>query len=750
MSEVERKLLARLVDPVAINEVWQGGVRPEWFADPLHGNIFTFVLEYWHASHMTEAPTPWALSQQFPGYTPVGEAEELTEYLIALMRQHYTTNQLQRMLRKAATASLSDPDTALKELYTAAYTAAEAVVPRILSSDMTNVEERERRYQQREDHPQGLGVPYGLDLLDIHTGGVLPGELAIVGGFAKTGKAQPVDSRVATPSGWVQMGDLAVGDLILGLDGCAQKVTGVFDRGVRRVWEVTTTAGVTVEVCGEHLWSVYDRWSKAEVVITTEQMAQGFRGGSANTPRFRLPIGEPAQFEVSPPLPLDPYLLGALLGDGGMTTRVVTFTNLDESICREVSRMLPAGVEMTTRTIKSERCPTFGFRHRGRISNHLVEVLDSLGLIGKTSLEKFIPGQYKMASVDDRLALVQGLLDTDGTCERTGSVVFCTSSRQLMADFREVVQSLGGTATLRVKRSRLGGVDSYTSTVRLPVDMVPFRASAAKVARVRLGRGAPRASVSEVRRTERFVPMRCIAVSNPDHLYRTEGHTMTHNTFFLLHAAVQAVKAGLRPVVFTLEMSIAECEDRVDAFYSGLSYNRLSRGHLTPEEKEQLRIAREEVGGQISIERPVVGDRTVPYLCSHARQKGADLLLIDQLSFMDPGRKVSSLKEHHSIIMNDLKNEVGRSGAELPCLLAVQANRNSQAEGLTLSSFSNAVEIEQTCDIALGLSQTQALRNNRSMRLDILGSRRSDKNAYRLAWDLISRSEIRVLEQIRE
>ena len=236
----------------------------------------------------------------------------------------------------------------------------------------------------------------------------------------------------------------------------------------------------------------------------------------------------------------------------------------------------------------------------------------------------------------------------------------------------------------------------------------------------------------------------------PGELAVVGAYSKVGKTMFALHAAAQAVRKGYHPLVFTLEMSLHECEDRLDAMFSGKSYNDLSRGQLGIDELLELQAAQDELAalGGLAIERPEEGDRTVVNLCSRTRQLGCDYLIIDQLSFMEPGVKVTSLKEHHAVIMKGLKNEISRARAEIPCLLAVQSKRES--EEMSLSSFSNATEIEQTVDLALGLSRNQDMRNNHCMKVEILGSRRCDTGAWLLEWELIEATRIRALERITQ
>ena len=152
--------------------------------------------------------------------------------------------------------------------------------------------------------------------------------------------------------------------------------------------------------------------------------------------------------------------------------------------------------------------------------------------------------------------------------------------------------------------------------------------------------------------------------------------------------------------------------------------------------------------GGIQIEAPEQGDRTVTSLLTRARQFGAGYLLSIQLSEMEPGHKVRSLKEHHASIMKQLTTEISRPGHEIPTILAAQLRRNDEV--ITLESFSNATEVEAYADILFGLWRSRDMRSNSCMALDILGSRRCDLANYLLHWDLSTRTEIRIAEERRD
>jgi replicative DNA helicase len=226
-------------------------------------------------------------------------------------------------------------------------------------------------------------------------------------------------------------------------------------------------------------------------------------------------------------------------------------------------------------------------------------------------------------------------------------------------------------------------------------------------------------------------------------------------SFYLVNAVVASLRQGVRPILFTLEQNIREMETRIDAFYSGVSYDRLSKAHLDFNEVPILRAAQEHMRENIRpiIRRPPRGDRSVTMMVNMARQEDAHYLLIDQLSFMDSEERYEDYTGKHSEIMFDLKEEISREtlGA-IPCLVAVQLNRKTEEQGGRgeLHNFANSDVIGQTVDLALGLSRTREERANMSMRLDIMKSRRSDVRSWLLAWHLQARSEISAREEAQD
>lgn len=236
------------------------------------------------------------------------------------------------------------------------------------------------------------------------------------------------------------------------------------------------------------------------------------------------------------------------------------------------------------------------------------------------------------------------------------------------------------------------------------------------------------------------------------------GFAKTGKSFALCKIAVEAHKAGEVPYLATLELDTDDFSDRIDSMNSGISYAKLQKGLLTPSEIKKLHESQEEMKerGPFFVEKPHIGERTVQYIVNRARQLGATIILIDQLSFMEPRetRKHIDKKSAVDEIIMDLKNEISVSDAPIPCYLAVQFNRASRGqrgERGEMHHIGISSLIEQTADILYGLSRPKEYRMNNSLLLDIMGSRRSDVGSWLMKWELSDEATvIDVREKIEE
>jgi phosphate starvation-inducible protein PhoH and related proteins len=360
------------------------------------------------------------------------------------------------------------------------------------------------------------------------------------------GRAQPLPSAVLTPEGFRPIGSLRVGDLVTGSDGRPTPVIGVYPQGRKEVFRVRTQDGASTLACGEHLWHVFtpeDRSrAKAGRVLDTRQMIGRLR--RAHQHRYELPLlSAPAEFPERE-VPIEPYALGLLLGDGCLTTKTTpSFTTSDPELAAALETSLD-GIELGRKGRYD-----YVLRHGGRggviVANPVTAALRGLGLAGTYSHTKFIPDCYLYNSPEVRVAVLQGLLDSDGgpvaQRARTCRVQYTTCSDRLRDDVMWLVRSLGGIVYCRRReaRGRAPGLargrpveyrhDSFVMDVRLPQEIEPFRLERKIEIHRRDGGGRPMRFIDSIEPAGEEETV-CIAVAAADSLYVTDDFIMTHNT----------------------------------------------------------------------------------------------------------------------------------------------------------------------------------------------------------------------------
>ncbi|WP_405936670.1 PhoH family protein [Streptomyces sp. NBC_00726] len=363
------------------------------------------------------------------------------------------------------------------------------------------------------------------------------------------GRAQPVFTNVLTPDGWRPIGTLEVGDLVIGSDGAPTPVLGVYPQGEKDIYRVSAQDGSWTLCCGDHLWTVRTasdkRRDKPWRVLETKEMIGNLRAAHAR--RYELPmLTAPVSFPERE-VPMDPYALGLLLGDGCLTgTTTPSFATQDPELAEALEGSLP-GVSV---------------RHKGgpdyilnrvkapgdvvTLENPVTRALRELDLVGTRSHSKFVPDAYLFNSADVRLAVLQGLLDADGgpvtQKDRTCRVQYTTASVMLRDDVIALVQSLGGVAYTRRRaaegrtpgRARGRDVhhryDAHVVDIRLPEGIEPFRLTRkAEKYRAAGGGGRPMRFIDSIEPAGREEAV-CIQVAAEDSLYVTQDYLLTHNT----------------------------------------------------------------------------------------------------------------------------------------------------------------------------------------------------------------------------
>lgn len=371
-------------------------------------------------------------------------------------------------------------------------------------------------------------------------GGIREGSCAVMTGDPKTGKAQNLSSIVYTTSGPKKMGDIKIGDNVCTPDGGSGRVVGIFPQGVRDVYRITFNDGAYADCDIEHLWKVKRNNSRTtdhydwKILSLKDILSEGLR--YSDRPKWRIPLTSPVSFKDQDQL-IPAYTLGCLIGDGGIKSGSPVITSIDGEI---VSHFM-----IYAHSLSLECKPTEEGGINYRIShpenkvgdNKLINYLKALKLWGCGSHNKFIPDQYKYGSIEQRLELIKGLMDTDGYNDRGKNAEYATVSEQLALDVREVLQSLGYTAKIKERVTKCDGREFPSYRLHISghcvSDLFSLKRKIVDRHRVRCNLTRTIVKVEKIGREE----CQCIKIDHTDHLYLTDNFVVTHNTTTALYFA---------------------------------------------------------------------------------------------------------------------------------------------------------------------------------------------------------------------
>ena len=394
-------------------------------------------------------------------------------------------------------------------------------------------------------------------------------DIKIIGGSRGSGKVLPNDTLIVTPFGYRKNGDLEIGDILI--DPCTggfERVIQIFEHPDHDFYEITFDDGSTCECGLEHLWKIRETgrqhktrkingtgleadwriWDFSMIKKWLDEQADGKHYDRGTAQHLLIPLTEPVKFTKSgytmkKRAPFDPYIIGALIGDGYLPGGKETQVKLTSADSEIVEQFVKAGFDMS-HSRKDTRSNAVEYRIPGA---QIKDPLEALGLLGCKSEDKFIPTCYKYGKLEDRWALTQGLMDTDGYISDAGRYIcFNTSSKRLADDFRFVLESLG--ANVKIIESQTGykrdGVfveckNTFELHIKIRNPEKLFRL-ARKKERCRKFNGG----VSEVCRrivSYRYIGKkdgRCITVDSPNALYMAKDFVVTHNTAISLIGAL--------------------------------------------------------------------------------------------------------------------------------------------------------------------------------------------------------------------
>jgi len=534
------------------------------------------------------------------------------------------------------------------------------------------------------------GVPTGFNDLDSLTNGLHPGQMVVIAARPAIGKALALDTPLPTPTGWTTMGEVAVGDQLLGADG--RPVTVVAATEVmhgRHCYEVEFSDGEIIVADAQHQWLTWTRRARRydaqtrggarefakpvpPEVVTTEEIAGTLRCPTADhRPNHAISVPQPLDLPHAD-LPIPPYALGAWLTGGASAS--AGFTAVDPEIVMHIEA---AGLVAVPKGTRHRYQPAFPGPSCGTVH----AVLRTLGVLGN----KHIPLSYLRASEAQRRALLAGILDTDGTVTSTGSIQLAVTNRELAEGVRELVTTLGYRCSVSTKRVQ--GRSEASSTCYMVNFTTPDRVfwldRKHLLHKERLHHRPQRTRwryIVDVRPVLSR-PVRCVQVDSADRLYLA-GRSMipTHNSTLALDLARAAsLKHGLATVMFSLEMSRNEITMRLLSAEARVPLHAMRTGQMG--EDDWTRLARrmsEVVDAPLFIDdSPNMSLMEIRAKCRRLKQRhNLRLVIVDYLQLMSSPRKVENRQQEVSEMSRSLK--LLAKELDVPVIAISQLNRGPE------------------------------------------------------------------------
>lgn len=360
---------------------------------------------------------------------------------------------------------------------------------------------------------------------------------AIINAWVSWGKAQPFYSKIKTPKGWTTMQDIRVGDVIITPSNEESTVLNKYYHKSKDIYRITTSDGRTVDACADHLWNIYIRDSKIQKTKTTLELLELLKEGRV----VNLPLTKPIYDKDENTFIIHPYVLGMLLGDGSISHNSIGISTADDFIVDKVNSLLPEGHSLKYKS-KYDYGLTSDYTPGTARKNEILLELRRLSLLGTKSDTKFIPEEYKNTTLENKLYLIQGLLDADGSVEISGgSSEFSSISRKLIEDFCEIIYSLGGCANIQTRQTyytykgerKQGKISYRVRPSRLPLELKKQLFSLPrKVDRIKAGKldNSNRVKIASIEYLNKQ-DCACIEIDSKEKLYLTDNCLVTHNTF---------------------------------------------------------------------------------------------------------------------------------------------------------------------------------------------------------------------------
>ena len=589
-------------------------------------------------------------------------------------------------------------------------------------------------------------IPTGIGKVDeVLEGGIGKGELGVIIGSSSFGKAQPLDARILTPSGYKLMGEMCVGDYVIGRDGKSHMVSGVFPQGLRPIYKVTFSNGTSCECDIEHLWNVnshYQRCGKKYVkglsknrddkyyipdnsfktLSLKEIIEKGIVKNGTSRFNFKVPKNEVIEFNENNNI-IDPYLVGYIIGDGNLDRVSITVGKEDKiNIENELKTILKEDLHIFYR----EKRNIWSFDIVGETKQNIRD-----NFVYQKSDEKIIPSEYIFNSSKNRIALLQGLMDSDGSANKNGSCEFCSKSEELAKQVQFLVRSLGGFASLSVSKSGYFSkkynkyVDCglrYRVTITMCDENIKIFRLKRKQERVkyrtRLKNSIFITNAEYVGEKE----AQCIMVDSDEHLYITEDFIVTHNTsmttaiasFAATYKCPQNNFNGYKVLQIVFEDRIKQIQRKHIGRITGIEARDLSK----PEYKDRVREILDKypdkdiLMNNLKIVRFPSGEITASHIQRYVKKQinsgfKPDMIIIDYFECLSHIGDSSSSNEYEKEGRTMRKLESMAGELDIAIWIPTQGTKDSvNAELVTMDKAGGSFKKIQIAHMVMSIART--------------------------------------------
>lgn len=589
-------------------------------------------------------------------------------------------------------------------------------------------------YLSRTNNIENYYVTTGFPELDEVIGGWdRKEELATIVARTNTGKCLAKGTNVLMYDGTLKnVEDIAVGDKVQSF-GCVNTVLSTHN-GISHGYKITSKLGDEFIISDNHVLTIYEeveRWDKSKNRMITDNTfvmkditIEEYLSYSNHKKRL-CRLFYPSIDYSAKDLLIDPYIFGTWLGDGSFRAAEITTMDIEvEQAWREYAKHL--GMRFVFCAEKGET-KTFRISHVKGDRNYFLNCLRRYGVYRN----KHIPIEYLTGSRNQRLQLLAGILDTDGSySKKSFGYELTNKNKYFIEQVRQLVIGIGLRAG-RITTKTVKGKDYYRIYIFGDFTDLPIRVEHKKP-QIILSRhrnsSFSRFIVSNVESVE-YYGFEC----DGDHRFILGNGILTHNSMILYKTALAAAEQGLTVGIYSGEMSENKVGYRIDTMLSHISNTKLTHGDISVNNdyKTFLDSVGDRLKGKILVLTPpmINGTAGVSALRAFIEKYHLDMLCVDQHSLLEDDRKARNPVERAANISKDLKNL--QVMAQIPIISVSQQNREDTSEkGVDTKNIAQSDRIGQDSTVVIFLERKDSV-----MTLTLVKSRDS-ANGVKLSYNV--------------